>query len=174
MHQNFSCWHICAPRKFLLILAKVEFSAPAIDRIRLTFSFLYLEQPQAAQTEEGEDRFATIRPANVVARQQQEHQGNDEYREQLMGYKRLRQQHQRQIVALEQKQKYEMDEHRRALEKEFEAQMHSFDKEMEKLKGKHRQELEQKVNCRNHDILSALFTLSFNLLVNRDIISSNI
>ena len=36
-------------------------------------------------------------------------------------------------------------EHRRSLEREFEAQMHSFDKEMEKLKAKHKAELEQKV-----------------------------
>ena len=92
-----------------------------------------------------EDRFATIRPANVIARQQQEHQQSDAYREQLQGYKRLRQQHQKQILNLEQKQQSEMMEHRRSLEREFEAQMHSFDKEMEKLKAKHKAELEQKV-----------------------------
>ena len=95
--------------------------------------------------ENREDRFATIRPANVVARQQQEHQESDAYREQLQGYKRLRQQHQKQISNLEQKQQGEMLEHRRSLEREFETQMHAFDKEMERLKTKHRAELEQKV-----------------------------
>eukprot|EP00112_Aurelia_sp_Birch-Aquarium-sp1_P011916 Seg2500.5 transcript_id=Seg2500.5/GoldUCD/mRNA.D3Y31 product="Serine/threonine-protein kinase TAO2" protein_id=Seg2500.5/GoldUCD/D3Y31 len=99
----------------------------------------------ASTNESQEDRFATIRPANVVARQQQEHQESDAYREQLQGYKRLRQQHQKQILNLEQKQQTEMGEHRRSLEREFETQMHAFDKEMEKLKTKHRTELEQKV-----------------------------
>ena len=59
---------------------------------------------------------------------------------------RLRQQHQKLIISLEQRQQQEMYEHRKALEREFENQMHTFDKEMEKLKTKHRQELEQKVS----------------------------
>ena len=48
-------------------------------------------------------------------------------------------------MQLEQRQQQEMYEHRKALEREFESQMHTFDKEMEKLKTKHRQELESKV-----------------------------
>ena len=36
-----------------------------------------------------EDRFATLRPAQFVARQLHEHQGSDAYREQLQVYKRL-------------------------------------------------------------------------------------
>ena len=62
---------------------------------------------------------------------------------------RLRQQHQKLILQLEQKQKQEMCDHRKALEREFENQMHMFDKEMEKLKTKHRTELEQKVILKN-------------------------
>ena len=46
---------------------------------------------------------------------------------------------------MEQRQQQEMYEHRKALEREFESQMHTFDKEMERLKSKHRQELESKV-----------------------------
>ena len=58
---------------------------------------------------------------------------------------RLRQQHQKLIIQLEQRQQQEMYEHKKALEREFENHMHTFDKEMEKLKTKHKQELEQKV-----------------------------
>lgn len=58
---------------------------------------------------------------------------------------RQRQQNQKLIIQLEQRQSQEMYEHRKALEREFENQMHTFDKEMERLKSKHRQELEQKV-----------------------------
>eukprot|EP00794_Sanderia_malayensis_P013917 gene13917-15366_t len=104
-----------------------------------------LTKAAATANELPEDRFATIRPANVVVRQQQEHQQTDAYREQLQGYKRLRQQHQKQILNLESKQQTEMGEHRRSLEREFETQMHAFDKEMEKLKNRHRADLEQKV-----------------------------
>ena len=59
---------------------------------------------------------------------------------------RLRQQHQKLIVQLEQRQQQEMYGHRKALEREFENQMHNFDKEMESLKIKHRQGLESKVS----------------------------
>ena len=38
-----------------------------------------------------------------------------------------------------------MCEHRKLLEREFENQMHMFDREMDKLKSKHRQLLEQSV-----------------------------
>ncbi len=111
---------------------------------------MFLDSQVTSSTSDSqEDRFATIRPANVVARQQQEHQASDAYREQLQGYKRLRQQHQKQILNLETKQQTEMGEHRRSLEREFETQMHAFDKEMEKLKTKHRTELEQKVSILN-------------------------
>jgi len=106
----------------------------------ITFSM-----PKPSNENEEGDRFATLRPAQLVARQLHEHQGSEAYREQLQVYKRLRQQHQNLIIQLEQRQQQEMYEHRKALEKEFENQMHAFDKEMEKLKAKHRTELEQKV-----------------------------
>lgn len=115
------------------------------QRSESPISFSMTKVAAANVNESQEDRFATIRPANVVAKQHQEHQSSDAYREQLQGYKRLRQQHQKQILNLEQKQQGEMGEHRRTLEREFETQMHAFDREMEKLKTKHRTELEGKV-----------------------------
>ncbi|XP_065663747.1 serine/threonine-protein kinase TAO3 isoform X2 [Hydra vulgaris] len=90
-----------------------------------------------------DNRFSTLRPAQFVARQVQEHQGSDAYREQLLVYKRERQQHQKRFLQIEQRQQQVMCEHRKLLEREFENQMHLFDREMEKLKSKHRQILEQ-------------------------------
>ena len=49
----------------------------------LSFILIFLKPT----TEEVEDRFATLRPAQFVARQMQEHKGSDAYREQLQVYK---------------------------------------------------------------------------------------
>lgn len=58
------------------------------------------------------NRFATIRSAQVVHRQIYEHNEDNRHREQLLGYKRMRQQHQKQLINFEQKLKNEMDEYR--------------------------------------------------------------
>ena len=57
-------------------------------------------------------RFATIRSAQVIHRQLYEHNEDNHHREQLLGYKRMRQQHQKQLINYEQKLKNEMDEYR--------------------------------------------------------------
>lgn len=59
-----------------------------------------------------ECRFATIRSAQVVHRQMYEHNEDNRHREQMLGYKRMRQQHQKQLQNFEQKLKNEMDEYR--------------------------------------------------------------
>ena len=56
-----------------------------------------------------------------------------------------------------------MGEHRRSLEREFETQMHAFDKEMEKLKTKHRTELEQKVRIKKPVFKLALSLKGINI-----------
>uniref|UniRef100_A0A8C9W3A7 non-specific serine/threonine protein kinase n=1 Tax=Scleropages formosus TaxID=113540 RepID=A0A8C9W3A7_SCLFO len=83
------------------------------------------------------EHFATIRTASLVTRQMQEHEQDSELREQMSGYKRMRRQHQKQLMALENKLKAEMDEHRLRLDKELETQRNSFAVELEKLVKKH-------------------------------------
>eukprot|EP00061_Rhincodon_typus_P016737 g45107.t1 len=73
----------------------------------------------------------------LTMRQIQEHEQDSELREQMSGYKRMRRQHQKQLMALENKLKAEMDEHRLRLDKELETQRNSFAAEMEKLIKKH-------------------------------------
>ena len=93
-----------------------------------------------------DDRFATIRPQNIVARQVQEHkQGNDQVRDQMQVYKHMRQQHQKQLQALESKLQTEMNDHRRALDKEYDSQVHQFERELEKIRARQKTEMEQKV-----------------------------
>uniref|UniRef100_A0A673BJ27 non-specific serine/threonine protein kinase n=1 Tax=Sphaeramia orbicularis TaxID=375764 RepID=A0A673BJ27_9TELE len=78
-----------------------------------------------------------------VTREMQEHEQDSELREQMSGYKRMRRQHQKHLMALENKLKGEMDEHRLRLDKELESQRNNFTQEMEKLLKKHQAALEK-------------------------------
>lgn len=57
----------------------------------------------------------------------------------------MRRQHQKHLLALENKLKGEMDEHRLKLDKELENQRNSFAAEMDKLVKKHQATLEKDV-----------------------------
>ncbi|XP_078508532.1 serine/threonine-protein kinase TAO2 isoform X1 [Lissotriton helveticus] len=83
------------------------------------------------------DHFATIRTASLVTRQIQEHEQDSALREQMTGYKRMRRQHQKQLMALENKLKAELDEHQLRLDKELEAHRSNFSTEADKLSKKH-------------------------------------
>ena len=86
-------------------------------------------------------------PILQVTREMQEHEQDSELREQMSGYKRMRRQHQKHLMALENKLKGEMDEHRLRLDKELESQRNNFTQEMEKLLKKHQAALDKDV-CR--------------------------
>ncbi|XP_043924260.1 serine/threonine-protein kinase TAO3 isoform X1 [Protopterus annectens] len=83
------------------------------------------------------ERFATIKSASLVTKQIHEHEQENELREQMSGYKRMRRQHQKQLIAQENKLKAEMDEHRLKLQKEVETHANNASIEMEKLAKKH-------------------------------------
>ncbi|KAJ8402598.1 hypothetical protein AAFF_G00366810 [Aldrovandia affinis] len=93
------------------------------------------------------DHFATIRTASLVTRQIQEHEQGSALREQMSGYKRMRRQHQKQLVALENKLKSEMEEHQLRLDKELETQRNSFAGEGDKLSKKHQAILEKETKA---------------------------
>ncbi|KAL6115963.1 taok1 [Pungitius sinensis] len=97
------------------------------------------------------EHFATIRTASVLTRQMKEHEQDSELREQILGYKRMRRQHQKQLMALENKLKAEMDEHRLRLDKELENQRNSFAQEMEKLIKKHQVSMEKDAKTFSND-----------------------
>uniref|UniRef100_A0A8C4TI30 non-specific serine/threonine protein kinase n=1 Tax=Erpetoichthys calabaricus TaxID=27687 RepID=A0A8C4TI30_ERPCA len=80
-----------------------------------------------------------------VTRQIQEHEQGSALREQMSGYKRMRRQHQKQLMALENKLKAEMDEHQLRLDKELETQRNNFVGEADKLGKKHQAILEKEV-----------------------------
>ncbi|XP_032429682.1 serine/threonine-protein kinase TAO2 isoform X1 [Xiphophorus hellerii] len=93
------------------------------------------------------DHFATIRTASLVTRQIQEHEQGSALREQMSGYKRMRRQHQKQLMGLENKLKSEMDEHQLRLDKELENQRNNFSMELEKLSKKHQAVLEKETKA---------------------------
>lgn len=80
-------------------------------------------------------------------------------REQILGYKRMRRQHQKQLMALENKLKAEMDEHRLRLDKELENQRNTFAQEMDKLIKKHQAAMEKYVSCHLLHIRTLFFFL---------------
>ncbi|XP_056118093.1 serine/threonine-protein kinase TAO1-B [Rhinichthys klamathensis goyatoka] len=100
-------------------------------------------QPPQRKHHRNPEHFATIRTASLVTRQMQEHEQDSELREQMSGYKRMRRQHQKHLMALENKLKAEMDEHRLRLDKELEAQRNSFASEIEKLVKKNQAAIEK-------------------------------
>lgn len=80
-----------------------------------------------------------------VTKQIHEHEQESELREQMSGYKRMRRQHQKQLIALENKLKAEMDEHRLKLQKEVETQANNAYIELEKLAKRHAGHTEKEV-----------------------------
>uniref|UniRef100_A0AAV2KL08 non-specific serine/threonine protein kinase n=1 Tax=Knipowitschia caucasica TaxID=637954 RepID=A0AAV2KL08_KNICA len=93
------------------------------------------------------DHFATIRTASLVTRQIQEHEQGSALREQMSGYKRMRRQHQKQLMGLENKLKAEMDEHQLKLDKELEAQRNGFTSEADKILKKHQAIVEKETKA---------------------------
>ncbi|XP_019769354.2 serine/threonine-protein kinase Tao isoform X1 [Dendroctonus ponderosae] len=89
------------------------------------------------------NNFATIRTTSIVTKQQKEHM-QEEMHEQMSGYKRMRREHQSALMKLEDKCRMEMESHKNQLDKEYEALLANFSKELEKLQTRHQQELERK------------------------------
>ncbi|XP_037536805.1 serine/threonine-protein kinase TAO3 isoform X2 [Nematolebias whitei] len=98
-----------------------------------------------AQNYKNQGRFATIKSASLVTKQIHEHEQESELREQMSGYKRMRRQHQKQLIALENKLKAEMDEHRLKLQKEVETQANNAYIDLEKLAKRHAVQTEKEM-----------------------------
>nr|XP_029501404.1 serine/threonine-protein kinase TAO3-like [Oncorhynchus nerka] len=95
--------------------------------------------------------FSTIKSASLVTKQIHQHEQENELREQMSGYKRMRRQHQKQLIALENKLKAEMDEHRLKLQKEVETQANNAYIELEKLAKRHTIHCEKEMKIMSSD-----------------------
>lgn len=66
----------------------------------------------------------------------------------MSGYKRMRRQHQKQLIALENRLKAEMDDHRLRLQKELETQANTTYIELERLAKRHVAQTDKEVEPR--------------------------
>merc|ERR1711874_793369 len=94
------------------------------------------------------NNFATIRTISIVSKEQKEHLQEDMHAA-MSGYKRMRQEHQRAQAKLEEKCRVEMESRKHMLDKEYEALLTQFSKELEKLRLKHEKEQEKKIDICN-------------------------
>lgn len=101
-----------------------------------------------AVSEHGANNFATIRTTSIVTKQQKEHM-QEEMHEQMSGYKRMRREHQASLIKLEERCKAEMENHKTALDKEYDLLLHNFTRELERLSIKHQQEIERRMKQNN-------------------------
>jgi len=85
--------------------------------------------------------FATIRSAQVIHRQINQHQEENRHRDQLQGYKKMRREHQKHLISYENKLKGEMDEYSAKLTKELELLLKQFADELERMLKRHKTEL---------------------------------
>ncbi|XP_077288263.1 serine/threonine-protein kinase Tao [Arctopsyche grandis] len=93
--------------------------------------------------EHGANNFATIRTTSIVTKQQKEHK-QEEMHEQMSGYKRMRREHQGALLKLEERCKLDMEAHKTQLDREYEALLQTFSRDLERLHIKHQQDLERK------------------------------
>jgi len=103
-----------------------------------------------AVSEHGANNFATIRTTSIVTKQQKEHM-QEEMHEQMSGYKRMRREHQASLIKLEERCKGEMENHKTALDKEYDLLLHNFTRELERLSVKHQQEIERRMKQNNNN-----------------------
>lgn len=101
-----------------------------------------LHRAQNSRSDSNRENFRTIRPTSLVTREAKEHESV--LKEQMTGYKRMRRQHQKQILQLEDQLSSEMEDLKRKLDKEYDVCVQTNAKDLEKLLQKHQWESEKK------------------------------
>ncbi|CAB3401325.1 unnamed protein product [Caenorhabditis bovis] len=89
-------------------------------------------------------RFDTLRPQKLINREQEEYSGENNMYEQMSGYKRLRQQHHKELRQFEERCAIERENLRLKLDKELEQLNTTYSKEKQRVRMSHTSELEKK------------------------------
>ncbi|KAI6214668.1 hypothetical protein M3Y94_00295700 [Aphelenchoides besseyi] len=97
-------------------------------------------------------KFATLRPTKLITREVEEARRENNAKEQMSGYQRLRQHHQRELQQLEERCKFEVDAMRQKHEKEYEQLLISAQREIHKLRTANQTQLEKKLR-ENEDLI---------------------
>jgi len=90
-------------------------------------------------------KFSTLRTTKIIAKEVQEYQAENNFYEQMCGYKRLRQQHHKELKQLEERCKVESENTRLKLDREYEQLYQNCQKELSKVKSQLQNELERKL-----------------------------
>lgn len=91
------------------------------------------------------DGFSTLRSHFMVSRQAAEWQLQSELKEQMQGYKRMRQTHKGQMQVLESRHKSELSTHYKSQERELEQLKSTYDRDLERFRSRQRAELDQRL-----------------------------
>ncbi|CAD5213969.1 unnamed protein product [Bursaphelenchus okinawaensis] len=89
-------------------------------------------------------KFSTLRPTKVVSREIEESRRENNAKEQMHGYQRLRQYHHKEQQQLEERCKFEAEAVRQKQEKEYEQFLITAQKEMQKIRQNHQNQQEKK------------------------------
>eukprot|EP00731_Ephydatia_muelleri_P022590 Em0015g173a len=134
-----------------LLKATSEDSECSVSPSLVSSSSLSNAEVIKAQAEElarkvvsGQDGFSTLRSHFMVSRQAEEYQLQSELREQMLGYKRMRQQHKSQMQQLESKHKNELGANQKSQEKELEQFRSNYERELDRQRARHKAEAEQR------------------------------
>uniref|UniRef100_A0A183BQY2 non-specific serine/threonine protein kinase n=1 Tax=Globodera pallida TaxID=36090 RepID=A0A183BQY2_GLOPA len=90
-------------------------------------------------------KFSTLRTTKIIAKEVQDYQAENNLYEQMCGYKRLRQQHHKELRQLEDRCTFEAEACRLKLDREYEQIYQNCQREMSKVKSQLQIELERKL-----------------------------
>ncbi|CAD6197439.1 unnamed protein product [Caenorhabditis auriculariae] len=112
--------------------------------IAVTARDLHLHNLREEVATIGKSKFSTLRSAKLINREQEEYNKENNMHEQMSGYKRLRQQHVKEIKQCEERCTQERDVLRVKLDRELEQLTNTYGKEKQRVKVAHQNELDKK------------------------------
>lgn len=89
-------------------------------------------------------KFSTLRTTKLISKEMEEHSRENNIYEQMSGYKRLRQQHQKELRQLEERCAVEMDALKQKTDKEYEQLINTFSKELQRARNSQNAERDKK------------------------------
>ncbi|OZC06299.1 hypothetical protein X798_06710, partial [Onchocerca flexuosa] len=90
-------------------------------------------------------KFSTLRTTKLISKELEEYNRENNIYEQMSGYKRLRQQHQKELKQLEEKCAMEMESFKQKADKEYENLLNVFSKELQRLRSSQNTEKDKKL-----------------------------
>ncbi|KAL4003304.1 Protein kinase domain family protein [Acanthocheilonema viteae] len=90
-------------------------------------------------------KFSTLRTTKLISKEVEEYNRENNIYEQMSGYKRLRQQHQKELKQLDEKCAMEMESFKQKADKEYENLLNAFSKEFQRLRNNQNAEKDKKL-----------------------------